>query len=195
MKKFFKEFGDFIRRGNVLDMAVGIIIGGAFTAIVTALTGGILQPIINWVILKVFGANDATQIYTYLHKVMTVDEATGESIIDVAKSIYIDWGAFIMAIINFILVAFVIFCIVKAVNKAKDEANVNAKMKEKCEAKMKNGEELTAVEKKWVEKMEKKHPDMVPQLPAPAAPPAPAEPSATEKLLSEILAELKKNNA
>ena len=195
MKKFFKEFGDFIRRGNVLDMAVGIIIGGAFTAIVTALTGGILQPIINWVILKVFGANDATQIYTYLHKVMTVDEATGEAVIDVAKSIYIDWGAFIMAIINFILVAFVIFCIVKAVNKAKDEANVNAKMKEKCEAKMKNGEELTAVEKKWVEKMEKKHPDMVPQLPAPAAPPAPAEPSATEKLLSEILAELKKNNA
>ncbi len=195
MKKFFKEFGDFIRRGNVLDMAVGIIIGGAFTAIVTALTGGILQPIINWVILKVFGANDATQIYTYLHKVMTVDEATGESIIDVAKSIYIDWGAFIMAIINFILVAFVIFCIVKAVNKAKDEANVNAKMKEKCEAKMKNGEELTAAEKKWVERMEKKHPDMVPQLPAPAAPPAPAEPSATEKLLSEILAELKKNNA
>ena len=195
MKKFFKEFGDFIRRGNVLDMAVGIIIGGAFTAIVTALTGGILQPIINWVILKVFGANDATQIYTYLHKVMTVDEATGEAVIDVAKSIYIDWGAFIMAIINFILVAFVIFCIVKAVNKAKDEANVNAKMKEKCEAKMKNGEELTVVEKKWVEKMEKKHPDMVPQLPAPAAPPAPAEPSATEKLLSEILAELKKNNA
>ena len=195
MKKFFKEFGEFIRRGNVLDMAVGIIIGSAFTAIVTALTGGILQPIINWVILKVFGADDATQIYTYLHKVMTIDEATGESVIDVAKSIYIDWGAFIMAIINFILVAFVVFCIVKAVNKAKDEANVNEKMKEKCEAKMKKGEELTDAEKKWVARMEKKHPDLGPKMPEPEAEPAPAEPTETEKLLAEILAELKKNNA
>ncbi|MCX4287510.1 MAG: MscL family protein, partial [Clostridia bacterium] len=48
MKKFFKEFKDFITRGNVLDMAVGVIVGGAFTAIITALTGQILQPLINW---------------------------------------------------------------------------------------------------------------------------------------------------
>ena len=191
MKKFFKEFGDFIRRGNVLDMAVGIIIGGAFTAIVTALTGGILQPIINWVILKVFGASDATQIYTYLHKVMTIDEGTGLEVIDVAKSIYIDWGAFIMAIINFILVAFVVFCIVKAVNRVKEEADVNKKLKEKCEAKMAAGEELTEVEKKWVARMEKRHPEMVPVKPEPAPAPAPAEPTATEKLLADILAELK----
>lgn len=193
MKKFFKEFGDFIKRGNVLDMAVGIIIGSAFTAIVTALTGGILQPIINWVILKVFGASDATQIYTYLHKVMVMDEELGYEVIDVAKSIYIDWGAFIMAIINFILVAFVVFCIVKAVNRAKDEANINQKMKEKCEAKMVAGQELTDTEKKWVARMEKKHPDMVPHKPEPAPAPAPAEPTATEKLLAEILAELKKD--
>lgn len=191
MKKFIKEFGNFIKRGNVLDMAVGIIIGGAFTAIVTALTGGILQPIINWVILKVFGANDATQIYTYLHKAMTVDEVTGLEVIDVAKSIYIDWGSFLMAILNFILVAFVVFCIVKAVNKAKEEADVNSKMKQRCEAKLAADEELTDAEKKWVAKMEKKHPDMVPVKPAPAPAPAPAEPTATEKLLAEILAELK----
>lgn len=50
MKKFIKEFGDFIKRGNVLDMAVGVIVGGAFTAIVTALSNGILKPFINWII-------------------------------------------------------------------------------------------------------------------------------------------------
>ena len=50
MKKFFKEFKDFISRGNVLDMAVGVIVGGAFTAINTALTNQILQPKINWLI-------------------------------------------------------------------------------------------------------------------------------------------------
>ena len=49
MKKFFKEFKEFITRGNVLDMAVGIIIGGAFTAIITALVNNILTPLINWI--------------------------------------------------------------------------------------------------------------------------------------------------
>ena len=195
MKKFFKEFGEFIRRGNVLDMAVGIIIGGAFTAIVSALTGGILQPIINWVIMKIFGASDATQIYTYLHKEMVMDPDLGKEVIDLTKSIYIDWGAFIMAIINFILVALVVFCIVKAVNKAKDEANVNAKMKEKCEEKMAKGEELNDVEKKWVARMEKKHPEMVPKMPEPAPAPAPAVPTETERLLGEILEQLKQKKA
>lgn len=50
MKKFFKEFLTFIKRGNVLDMAVGVIVGSAFTAIVTALSNGILKPLINWVL-------------------------------------------------------------------------------------------------------------------------------------------------
>ena len=58
MKKFFKEFKDFISRGNVLDMAVGVIVGGAFTAIITALTNQILQPLINWLIALISGGSD-----------------------------------------------------------------------------------------------------------------------------------------
>ena len=57
MKKFFKEFKDFISRGNVLDMAVGVIVGGAFTAIITALTNQILQPLINWLIALISGGS------------------------------------------------------------------------------------------------------------------------------------------
>ena len=187
MKKFFKEFGEFIKRGNVLDLAVGIIIGGAFTAIVTALTGGILQPLINWCLSAIGGKDALSSAYTILSPAYDENGA-----IDLASSIYIDWGAFISAIINFILVAFVVFIIVKTVNKVKEEADVNAKMKARCEEKMKAGEPLTDFEQKWVKRMEKRHPEMVPALPEPEAQPAPAEPTQTEKLLTEILSELKK---
>ncbi len=115
MKKFFKEFKTFITRGNVLDMAVGIIIGGAFTAIVTALTTYILTPIINWVISLIFGDGGIGAVYTFLVK--TVDS---NGAIDLANSIYIDWGAFIGAIINFLLVALVLFSIIKTINKIKE---------------------------------------------------------------------------
>ena len=126
MKKFFKEFKEFISRGNVMDMAVGVIIGGAFSAIVTALTNHILMPIINWLLLIVTGGNGLDAIYTYLKKVETVNDL-GETVIDTANSIYIDWGAFITAIINFILIAFVLFMIIKAINKV---AEANKKLKE-----------------------------------------------------------------
>ena len=55
MKKFFREFKTFITRGNVMDMAVGVIIGGAFTAIVTALTNNIIRPFINWIVAALVG--------------------------------------------------------------------------------------------------------------------------------------------
>lgn len=126
MKKFFNEFKAFISRGNVMDMAVGVIIGGAFSAIVTALTNHILMPIINWLLLIVTGGNGLDAIYTYLKKVETVNDL-GETVIDTANSIYIDWGAFITAIINFILIAFVLFMIIKAINKV---AEANKKLKE-----------------------------------------------------------------
>ena len=119
MKKFFKEFKEFISRGNVLDLAVGVIIGGAFTAIVTALSNGILMPCINWVLLKILGKDSLSKIYTFLHKVFTVDDG-GNTVIDLKNSIYIDWGAFISAIINFLLIALVLFSIVKAINKARE---------------------------------------------------------------------------
>lgn len=113
IKKFFKEFKEFISRGNIVDMAVGIIIGSAFTAIVTALTNNILRPIINWIVWLITGGNNDADIYTYLHKV--VDE-TG--VVNLDASIYIDWGAFISAIVNFILIALVLFLILKAINNA-----------------------------------------------------------------------------
>ena len=108
MKKFFKEFKDFISRGNVIDLAVGVIIGGAFTAIVTALTTNILRPLINWIIY-LCGGGEGIAAYTFL-----VGSAE-----DMDSAIYIDWGAFISAIINFILIALVLFLIIKAINKAK----------------------------------------------------------------------------
>ena len=115
MKKFFSEFKKFISRGNVLDLAVGVIIGGAFTAIVTALTNGVLKPLINYVISLIIGGDDATGIYTFLKVVKD-----GDGVVDMAASIYIDWGALISAIINFFLIAFVLFLIIKAINKAKE---------------------------------------------------------------------------
>lgn len=125
MKKFFKEFKAFIARGNVMDMAVGVIIGGAFSAIVTALTNHILMPIINWFLLLITGGSGLDSIYTYLRWVGKTDEA-GAQVVDLAKSIYIDWGAFITAIINFILIALVLFFIIRTINRI-SEANKKIK--------------------------------------------------------------------
>ena len=113
MKKFFNEFKKFITRGNVLDMAVGVIVGGAFTAIVTALTTHILQPLINWIIYLISGSKSIESVYTFL-----VGSAE-----DLESAIYIDWGAFVSAIINFILIALVLFVIVKTINAVQEGSN------------------------------------------------------------------------
>lgn len=116
LKKLLQDFKAFISRGNVVDMAVAVIIGGAFSAIVTALTNKILRPLIDWAV----GGGEAIGLKTMLKTVyeltetgaVKVDEA-GNKIINWANSIYIDWGAFIMAIIDFLLIALVLFVIVK----------------------------------------------------------------------------------
>ena len=120
MKKFFGEFKKFIMRGNVMDMAVGVIVGSSFTAIVNAMSNNILKPIINWILALLFGANSLSDLYTFLKRVTTVDDS-GAEVIDLANSIYIDWGAFINAIINFLLVALVLFTIVKLFNSLRDK--------------------------------------------------------------------------
>ena len=117
MKKFFGEFKKFITRGNVLDMAVGVIVGGAFTAIVNGLSNNILKPLINWLIAALIGKDGLTGAITMLSPAYAEDGA-----LDLASSIYIDWGSFISAIINFFLIAFVLFSIVRIMNKVK-EAN------------------------------------------------------------------------
>ncbi len=128
MKKFFGEFKKFITRGNVLDMSVGVIVGGAFTAIVNGLSNFILKPIINWLLALILGKNSLDNIVTFLGEPaykLGADGVTKE--IDLANSFYIDWGAFINAIINFLLIAFVLFTIVRVINRVKEK---NEKMKE-----------------------------------------------------------------
>lgn len=143
-KGFFGEFKEFITRGNVLDMAVGVIIGGAFTAIVTALTSGILQPIINYLIGLMLGDASLEKARTILGKTvyMSVEVEPGvfEQQIDWAKTNFIDWGSFIGAIINFLLVALILFLIIKAINRA-HQAGVAAKEKAEAAAKKKEEEE------------------------------------------------------
>jgi large conductance mechanosensitive channel len=122
MKKFFAEFKKFITRGNVVDMAVGVIVGSSFTAIVNALSNNILKPVINYLLALIFGANSLNEVYTFLKKVETTAEVevdgvlTTQTTVDLAQSIYIDWGAFINAVINFFLIALVLFTIVKIIN-------------------------------------------------------------------------------
>ena len=113
MKKFFGEFKKFITRGNVLDMAVGVIVGGAFTAIVNGLSNNILKPLINFLLAKILGKDALTDVYTFLGDKVYLEDGT----IDLANSIYIDWGAFINAIINFLIVAIVLFVIVRIMNR------------------------------------------------------------------------------
>ncbi|WP_415921973.1 large conductance mechanosensitive channel protein MscL [Tateyamaria sp. SN6-1] len=110
------EFKDFIAKGNVMDMAVGIIIGAAFTAIVTSLVGDLINPIIGLFL----GGIDFTNNYA----VLSGDVAEGASLEAAreAGAAVFAYGAFIMAIINFLIIAFVVFMLVRYVNKIKDQA-------------------------------------------------------------------------
>lgn len=112
IRKFFGEFKKFITRGNVLDMAVGVIVGGAFTGIVNGLSNNVLKPLINWLLAVIIGDGGLEGAITMLSP--AYDEAGA---VILADSIYIDWGAFISAIINFLLIAFVLFSIVRMFNK------------------------------------------------------------------------------
>jgi large conductance mechanosensitive channel len=113
MKNIIAEFKKFVMRGNIVDMAVGVIVGSSFTAIVNALSNNVLKPLINYLLTLCFGANSLSEVYTFLLPPVYNAE-TGA--IDFEQSIYIDWGAFINSIINFLLVAVVLFTIVKIVN-------------------------------------------------------------------------------
>lgn len=114
MKKFLKEFKEFALKGNVMDLAVGVIIGAAFQGIVTAFTESFINPIIN----SIGGAEVAGHIEIF---------STGQ---------YIEYGAFLTAIINFIIMAFVIFLIMKGINElsklGKKEEEAAAALTRKC---------------------------------------------------------------
>ena len=133
-KSIFTEFKEFISRGNVIDLAVGVIIGGAFTAIVTALTSQILTPFINWLI-SLGGGGTLESCRTILGQPIYVDPTAEVKVIDWAKTNYIDWGAFISAIINFLLIAIILFAIVKTINTVHEKSVAAA---EKAKAKLAN---------------------------------------------------------
>lgn len=113
-----KEFKDFIARGNVMDMAVGIIIGAAFTAIVQSLVKDLINPIVG---LFTGGAD-----FTNNYAVLSGDVPMGASL-DAAReagaSVFA-YGAFLMAVMNFIIIAWVVFMLVKSVNKVKEAHKV-----------------------------------------------------------------------
>jgi len=134
MKKLFDEFKTFLLRGNVLDMAIGVIIGGAFGAITSSLVNNVITPLLA--VLFNSPNTDALNI--------TLREAT-----ETHEAVVLGLGTFIGTIINFVVIAFVMFIVIKSFNKAKALAEKNKKKEEE----------------------------------APAAPP---EPSAEEKLLTEI---------
>lgn len=120
-KGFFGEFKEFIARGNVLDMAVGVIIATAFGKITTSLVNDVFMPFIGWII----GEIDLTQLNITLTEAV-VNEA-GEV---TTPAVVIGIGTFISTIIDFILVAFIIFLVVKFFNKAKEKAEARKKAEE-----------------------------------------------------------------
>ena len=114
MKGFFGEFKKFIMRGNVIDLAVGVIIGGAFQAIVNSLVNDVVSPVLS---LITKGANFADKFL-----VLTTEDVTFATI-DAAKEAgyaTLNYGSFVTAVINFIIMAFVIFILVKTINKVSE---------------------------------------------------------------------------
>ena len=110
MKKFIAEFKEFISRGNVMDMAIGVIIATAFGKITTSLVGDVFMPLIGWLI----GDIDLTQLN------ITLSPAVLNEAGEVAKeAVVIGIGTFLTTVIDFLLVALIVFCIVKAFNSAK----------------------------------------------------------------------------
>ena len=115
LKQLWSEFKKFISRGNVVDMAVGVIIAGAFTAIVTAMTKGILMPLVNWAVRSATGGQGLEGLRTVLGQPVYLSDADGvaTNIIDWSNTLYIDWGTMINSIVDFLLIAVILFAILK----------------------------------------------------------------------------------
>ena len=154
MKKFAQEFKAFIMRGNVLDMAVGVVVATAFGKITTALINNIIMPFIAWL----FGTRDMTALNVVVREAMVNADGVEE-----VAAITLGFGTFVAAIIDFVLIAFVVFLILKAFNKAHEKANA----------------------KKLAEEAAKKAAEEAAKANEPVPP-------TTEELLAQILAELQK---
>jgi len=131
MKKFAEEFKTFIMRGNVLDMAIGVIVATAFGKITTALINNILMPFIAWI----FGTRDMTALNIVVREAVVNAEGVEE-----VAAITIGFGTFVAAIIDFILIAFVVFLIMKGANRLGEKKRLEAEAKAAAEAAAKAAE-------------------------------------------------------
>jgi len=116
-KGFFGEFKEFISKGNVMDLAVGIIIGSAFTQIVNSMVNNIIYPVVNFVLGLIPGGSDMANLKVVLRPAETAADGT-----TAIEEIAIKYGAFLNSIINFLIIAFVVFILVKSVNKMRAAA-------------------------------------------------------------------------
>lgn len=183
--KLWQEFKAFINRGSVIDLAVGMIIGSAFTAIVNSLVKGILQPLINMIPLGQGGKSLQVVL-----RDPVIDATTGAV---VKEAVIMDFGAVFSAIVTFLLTALVLFLVVKAINKAREIGDKEKARLEQLAQKVtkKNGDAETTEAPAEVAVAEE-----TPAAPAPVevASVEPA-PDKTQELLSAILDELKAQRA
>lgn len=183
---FLKDFKAFISKGNVLDLAVATIVGSAFSQIVSSFTNGIIMPLIS----LLFKVENLDKMVLTLRP-ETVNEA-GE-VIDPA--IVWQYGTFIQAIVNFLIIAFFLFVLVRVIRNVRKQLDFDAQLRESVQKKLDNDEQLTEIETKWLAHTQKKDPDNAPKktvVEEPAPEPVP-EPTATEKMLAEIVELLKTN--
>ncbi len=123
MKKFFSEFKGFITKGNALDLAIGVIIGGAFGAIVNSLVEDLIMPVIGMLLGKV----NFSDLFIQLNKAaVSLPAGTTLAAAKEAGAVVFAYGNFLMAVVNFLIIAFVIFLLVKAINKIRKPAEVPA---------------------------------------------------------------------
>ena len=159
-KGLFSEFVAFINKGNALAMAVGVILGGAFTAIVTAINKNIISPLIAWAIGDTNLSESVVTVLKYKDAAEAdVSAGLAENIGDQIHDIVISWGSLIQAVIDFLLIAIILFIIIKVVTGIVNKAKATK------EALEKNEEEV-----------------VVEEAPAPVVPETPAD----IKLLEEI---------
>ncbi len=153
MKKMMSEFKTFISKGNVLDMAIGVIIATAFGKITTALVNDVLMPLIG----AIFGGSSLTDALNITLKPAVLD-AEGNV---VTEASVLGLGIFLNAIIDFIIVAFICFLIVKAFNKAREKAEAKKKAAEEAEAKKKAEEEARKPKEPTAEELLKEIRDLL----------------------------------
>ena len=137
MKKFFKDFGEFIQKGNVMDMAVGVVIGTAFSAIVTSLVNDVIMPLVS----LATGGVDFSNLFVSLNgqTYATLEEAQK------AGASVLAYGNFIQAIVNFLIIALCIFVALRIMKKAQDKLDQKLK-KEKKEEEAKKAEDVVLLE-------------------------------------------------